>query len=67
MSRDIQLKWNKPSLQNLIVRRIANNKAVTDLYGVDKDAVLSTLVLKQASSRECSPIKSKLARSNQQP
>jgi len=40
ISRDITLKWDKNSLQNLIVRRLLNNKKVVDFYGVKREKVL---------------------------
>ncbi|HWK86181.1 MAG TPA: hypothetical protein VNQ34_01600 [Xanthobacteraceae bacterium] len=40
ISRDITLRWDKNSLQNLIVRRLLNNKKVVDFYKVEKNQVL---------------------------
>ncbi|MCX5513733.1 hypothetical protein C3941_13685 [Kaistia algarum] len=41
-SRDIHIQWDKPSLKNLIVRRLLNNKQVIDLYDVAVSNVLSS-------------------------
>jgi len=41
-SRDIHLNWNKASLSNLIVRRLLNNRKVVDLYGVEREKILSS-------------------------
>jgi hypothetical protein len=40
ISRDITLKWDKNSLQNLIVRRLLSNRKVVEFYGVKREAVL---------------------------
>jgi hypothetical protein len=40
ISRDITLKWDKNSLQNLIVRRLLSNPKVLDYYGVRREEVL---------------------------
>ena len=40
ISRDITLKWDKNSLQNLIVRRLLNNRKVLDHFGVKREEVL---------------------------
>lgn len=40
ISRDITLRWDKNSLQNLVVRRLLNNKGVVELYDVEKEKVL---------------------------
>jgi hypothetical protein len=48
MSRDIHLSWNKPSLQNLIVRRLLNNPEIVQLYQVDKEAVLASAAAQDA-------------------
>jgi hypothetical protein len=40
ISRDVTLKWDKNSLQNLVVRRLLNNKHVVQLYSVEKRRVL---------------------------
>ena len=42
LSRDIHLEWNKPSLQNLILRRLINNTKIVELYEIDKDALLTS-------------------------
>lgn len=47
ISRDITLKWEKGSLQNLIVRRLLNNPSIVQYYDVRKDDVL-----KDASAQE---------------
>lgn len=47
ISRDITLKWEKGSLQNLVVRRLLNNPAIVGYYSVEKDDVL-----KDASAQE---------------
>lgn len=40
ISRDITLKWDKNSLQNLIIRRLLNNPKVISFYDIKKDEVL---------------------------
>jgi len=40
--RDIHLEWNKPGLQNLILRRLINNSKVVDLYAFDRESVLTS-------------------------
>jgi hypothetical protein len=40
ISRDITLKWDKNSLENLVVKRLLNNPGIVKLYNVDKDSVL---------------------------
>ncbi|WKA29760.1 P-loop ATPase, Sll1717 family [Bradyrhizobium roseum] len=40
ISRDITLKWDKNSLQNLIVRRLLSNPKVLDFYSVKQEQVL---------------------------
>lgn len=40
ISRDITLKWDKNSLQNLVVRRLLNNQAILEFYKVQKDQIL---------------------------
>ncbi len=42
LSRDVHLTWNKPALQNLIMRRLLHNQNFFKLYGVDKAEVLSS-------------------------
>jgi hypothetical protein len=37
ISRDITLKWDKNSLQNLIIRRLLSNRKVLDFYGVKRE------------------------------
>lgn len=40
ISRDITLKWDKNSLQNLVVRRLLNNQGILELYSVEREKVL---------------------------
>jgi hypothetical protein len=40
ISRDITLRWDKNSLQNLVVRRLLNNRGIVGLYNVEKTEVL---------------------------
>ncbi len=42
MSRDINLVWDKPSLKNLVVRRLLSNQIVLDVYGVEKEEILKS-------------------------
>ena len=41
------LDWPENSLQNLTIRRILNNDAITAAYGVNRDAVLASVDLQQ--------------------
>ncbi len=54
LSRDIVLDWDKPSLQNLIVRRLLNNDAVIDYYKIEKD--LGALFCRAADRTICQNI-----------
>jgi hypothetical protein len=47
-SRDMHISWNKASLQNLVMRRLLNNKAFVDLYSISKDEILSSATLQEA-------------------
>ncbi len=40
ITRTVDLKWNSPSLRNLVIRRLLNNPKVIDYYGVDKEEIL---------------------------
>ena len=40
MTRHITITWDRPSLLNLVVRRLLRNVTLRDLYGVQEDEVL---------------------------
>jgi hypothetical protein len=40
ISRDVTLKWEKNSLQNLLIRRLINNPKIVEFYKIDKNKVL---------------------------
>jgi hypothetical protein len=42
LSRDMHIKWNKQSLQNLVIRRLLNNAELVSLYSIDKEDVLNS-------------------------
>lgn len=42
LSRDMHIKWNKQSLQNLIIRRLLSNPDLVALYGINKAEILSS-------------------------
>jgi hypothetical protein len=42
LSRDMHIKWNKQSLQNLVITRLLNNSALLRLFDINKSEVLSS-------------------------
>jgi hypothetical protein len=47
LSRDTHIAWDKPSIQNLIVRRLINNQAVVQAYSVNKEEVISSAEMQE--------------------
>ena len=42
LSRDMHIKWNKQSLQNLILRRLLSNSEFLDAYSIEPNEILSS-------------------------
>jgi hypothetical protein len=48
LSRDLTLRWDKPALKHLIIRRLLNNPLVNAYYDIDKAAALSNTQMQDA-------------------
>jgi hypothetical protein len=55
MSRDINLSWDRSSIKNLIIRRLLSNKAVIELFGVNRDEIIQSAEKQDAFFDEVFP------------
>ncbi|MDH0115059.1 hypothetical protein N7379_11280 [Rhizobium pusense] len=55
MSRDINLSWDRSSIKNLIIRRLLSNKAVVELFGVNRDEIIQSAEKQDAFFDEVFP------------